>query len=78
MSMQWIRDNYGVPAKRGMVVTYSPCEGSKQPPRTGIITGSRGPHLLIRLDGDTRSSVYHPTWQVEYPISPPKKDRAGK
>lgn len=73
-SMQWIRDYYGVPAKRGMVVKYSPCEGSKDRSRTGVITGARGPHLLIRMDGDMRSSAYHPTWQIEYPTPHPNAD----
>ena len=66
MSIQWIRDNYGVPAKRGMRVTYSPCEGSKDRERDGVITGTCGPHLRIRLDGDKRAGIYHPTWQVQY------------
>ena len=70
MSMQWIRDNYAVPAKRGMAVTYSPCEGSSDRARRGVITGARGNHLRIRLDGDKRSSIYHPTWQIQYPPLP--------
>lgn len=67
MSMEWIRSNYGVPAKRGMRVEYTPCQGSKDlPSRFGTITGTRGPHLLIRLDGEAHSRPYHPAWQLRF------------
>lgn len=67
MSMDWIRSNYGVPAKRGGRVEYNPCEGSKdEPGRLGTITGTRGPHLLVRLDGEKNSRPYHPTWRLRY------------
>lgn len=66
MTMQWIRDHYGVPAKRGGRVRYSPCEGSADKPRLGTITGAASPHLRVRLDGDRHSLPFHPTWQLEY------------
>ena len=67
MSIQWIRDHYGVPAKRGGRVEYLPWEGSTDAPgRCGTITGASGPHLLIRLDGERHSRPYHPTWQLKY------------
>jgi len=66
-NMDWIRSNYGVPAKRGGRVEYTPCEGSKDKPgKLGTITGVNGPHLLIRLDGQKHSNPYHPTWQLRY------------
>lgn len=67
MSMQWIRDHYGVPAKQGGRVEYTPCEGSKdEAGKFGTITGTSGPHLLIRLDGQKNALPYHPTWQLRY------------
>lgn len=58
MSMEQIRDRYGVPAKRGARVAF---EG-----RPGVITRSRGHHLRIRLDGERQSRVYHPLWNIDY------------
>jgi len=67
MSIAWIRAHYGVAAKRGGRVEYTPCEGSKDAPKKlGTITGTRGPHLLVRLDGERLSRPYHPTWQLRY------------
>lgn len=67
MSMKWIRSQYGVPAKRGGRVEYTPCEGSTDKTgRFGTITGTSGPHLLIRLDGEKHARPYHPTWQLRY------------
>jgi len=56
--MQFIRKHYGVPAKRGLPVAV---EGKR-----GVITGSCGSHLKIRIDGETKSRKYHPTWRIEY------------
>ncbi len=61
MSMQWVRDAYGVPAKRGGRVRYT---GDKTP-RLGTITAADH-GLRIRLDGDKRSLPFHPTWELEY------------
>lgn len=61
MSMQRIRDYYGVPAKRGMRVIV---DG-----KPGIITGTtRGPmHLRVRFDHAPKHTIpTHPTWEVEY------------
>jgi hypothetical protein len=59
MSMQYIRETYNVPAKRGGRVRYA----GKY---CGTITGARGAHLRIRLDRDGRVRLYHPTWEIEY------------
>ena len=63
MSMEWVRKNYGVPAKRGGRVEYN---GSRSGPRLGTIIASVGPHLRIRLDGDKDALIYHPTWELRY------------
>ncbi len=63
MSMEYIRDTYRVPAKRGGRVEYS---GDRGGPRLGTITGTQSAHLLIKLDGEPEPSPYHPTWELRY------------
>lgn len=61
--MQYIREAYGVPAKRGGRVEYS---GAGRKGLLGTITGSKGARLLIRLDGNKHSHIFHPTWEMRY------------
>ena len=64
MSMESIRTKYSVPAKRGMTVRY---DGRPSGSVFGVITGSTtGNRLLIRMDGEAFSLVYHPTWALRY------------
>lgn len=63
MSMESIRRNYGVPAKRGGRVEYT---GGNSGPRLGTITSADGARLRIRLDGDDQALIYHPTWKLRY------------
>jgi len=67
MSMKYIRDTYGVPAKRGGRVRYSP---PGHEPREGRIVGSDGAYLRIRLDPHPgmvqHPTQHHPTWCMEY------------
>lgn len=49
----YIKTYYGFPAKLGLVVEY---EGMR-----GVVTGTSGPHLKVRLDGETVSRPYHPS-----------------
>ena len=58
MSLEYIRNYYGVPAKRGMKVKFFN--------KSSIIVGSRGAYLKIRLDGERDSKPYHPTYELEY------------
>jgi hypothetical protein len=58
-----IRRLYGVPAKRGMRVTYAP---DVFPAKHGVITGSMYGHLRVQFDGAQRSILLHPTWFVTY------------
>jgi len=55
---KYIRDFYKVPAKRDREVLYKG--------KPGVITGSDGARLRIRLHGENKSRVYHPTWEIEY------------
>lgn len=63
MSMQYIRDYYGVPAKRGGKIRYT---GILSTPREGKIVGSSGQYLRVRFNGVKRLMTLHPTWQIEY------------
>lgn len=58
MSMDYIRNRYGVPAKRGARVV---ADG-----KPGTIVAARGGHLRIRLDGEKRTGSWHPTWNMDY------------
>lgn len=73
MSIDWIRNSYGVPAKVGGRVEYT----GEKTARQGVITGQRGPHLLIRLDGEEQSNPYHPTWELRYLDTPAPAKREG-
>lgn len=62
MSMEYIRNTYGIPAKRGARVEYSANGVIVQ----GTIQGTKGAYLRIKMDGDKVSRLYHPTWQLKY------------
>lgn len=68
MGIQWLRDTYGVPAKVRGRVEYT--AGDK--PYLGTITGTRGPHLLVRLDHAVVSRPFHPTWHIRYLVDETK------
>lgn len=70
MSLSYIAKTYGVPAKRGQRVRYTGDKGPKAKPREGVITAAEGAHLRIRMDGDSFSQPYHPTWELEYIPNP--------
>jgi hypothetical protein len=57
-SFAYVRAYYGVPAKRGARVI---ADG-----RAGVITSGLGHYIRIRLDGERRPRVYHPTWHMDY------------
>jgi hypothetical protein len=58
MSLEYIRNYYCVPAKRGMKVTFFN--------ESGIIVRSLGAYLKIRLDGERDSKPYRPMYELEY------------
>ena len=66
MSFEYIRKAYGVPAKRGQRVRYTGDRGPNAIPREGMITSAAGAKLRIRMDGESYSGIYHPTWEIEY------------
>lgn len=56
--MDYIRNYYKVPAKKGGRVEY---EG-----KAGTIVGTRNAYLRIRLDGEKKIKSYHPTYNMSY------------
>lgn len=58
MSLAFIRQIYRVPARRGVRVRV--LEGE------GVITQADGARLRVRLDGEKRAIICHPTWIIEY------------
>lgn len=68
--MAKIRSCYGVPAKRGMIVTYGAGDGEDV---DCLIVGSAGSDRLrvklrdFRGGWSKRTSLMHPTWRVTYP-----------
>lgn len=71
MSIHWIRDTYGVPAKRGGRVEYTG-EGR---PEFGTIKSAHGGYLRILLDGLKHPASFHPTWRLRYL---PRTDAGGE
>ena len=53
MGFDYIRDYYGVPARRGEPVKY---KGNH-----GVVTGTSGAYVKVRLEGQKHSNPYHPT-----------------
>jgi hypothetical protein len=78
MSIQYIRDTYGVPAKRGGRIRFTGNDGSEYPGEgiEGVIVGTRNARLRVRFDGSKRIESLHPTWMVEYlpPLARPLTD----
>jgi hypothetical protein len=72
MSLQYIRDCYNVPAKRGGRISFRGNDGDNDPcePMEGVIVGARNAYLRVRFDGSPRIVSLHPTWMVEYLASP--------
>lgn len=68
MSMEYVRKTYGVPAKRGMRVIIQKEDGTQQLGRIMRATH----HIYIKLDGEKKSKVFHPTDdRLFYPSIPP-------
>ena len=62
MSMDYIRNHYGVPAHRGQEVIFT---GGKFP-MAGRIISARGGHLYLRLNDGRRFGPLHPLWEMDY------------
>lgn len=64
MSMEWIRRNYSVPAKRGGRVRLGNGFGSGLDGMAATIVSATH-YLRVRMD-DGRRVLLHPTWRVDY------------
>lgn len=60
--MQYIRETYKVPAKRGARVRYTG-DGHAS---LGTVLGSHGARLRVQIDGEPAARTFHPTWEIEY------------
>ena len=64
MSLDYIRNHYGVPASLGAAIVYY---GDSSEGKEGVIVGSDGARILALLRGRDSTSILHPTWKVNYP-----------
>jgi len=64
MSMEAVRRQHSVPAKRGTRILY---EGGSLS-QLGTITSATGSHLRVHFDGESRlrRHTLHPTWKLTY------------
>jgi hypothetical protein len=60
--LDYIRQHYGVPAKRGARIRFTDGGFSRE----GTIVSASGPYLRVQFDGMRYKSTLHPTWNVEY------------
>ena len=68
MSMSYVRETYGVPAKRGRLVrvwNYAPSVGWRLAAEGSITSATHQIWIKSTLLG-TVSGPYHPTYNVEY------------
>lgn len=59
--MKYIRDTYGVPAKRGARIEFRGDGRLK----AGTVVNSIGPYLRVRIDGGDIVNL-HPTWEITW------------
>lgn len=63
--MQYIRDLYGVAARRGGRVWFDSGLGLRE----ARILSARGGYLYLRFLGESRRrGPFHPTWKIEYDL----------
>ena len=66
MTMKYVRDTYGVPAKRGCRVSYSGVTIGSPPLLGTICSATSSGHIRVRFDGERRTLKLHPTWAIKY------------
>ncbi|TCW35325.1 hypothetical protein EDC32_10837 [Laceyella sacchari] len=58
-SLSYVKSFYGLDfIKRGMKV--------RTPKGTGTVTAAYKTYIRVRLDGEKRPDVFHPTWEMVY------------
>lgn len=67
MSLEYIRQTYKVPARRGQRIRYTDEHGTVW---NGCITSAKGAYLRVLVDdrvpGYRGRLTLHPTWNIEY------------
>jgi hypothetical protein len=61
--LEYIRQNYKVPAKKGGRVVMYP---GKKSEKSGTITGASNGYLKVKFDGEKKVCLLHPQWQLTY------------
>ena len=64
MSLEYIRKQYKVPAKKNVKIRYTGMEK----PILGRIIGAKGERIKIKLNDTNQIGLFHPTWEMEYLI----------
>lgn len=59
MSMEDIRNFYGINVKRGSKIIYT----GNGYPQQGVVVGSIGGYLRIKIN--EKIFTYHPTWKID-------------
>ena len=59
--LEYVRNYYKVPAKKGKIVSYNG--------KLGVITGGSGPHVKVKLEGEKHARPYHPS-DLNFNIQP--------
>ena len=65
MSIKYIRENYGVPAKIGTKIKFTP-HNDESKMREGVIVGSKDSYLKVKFGKEKEITILHPTWALEY------------
>lgn len=64
--MAYIRQAYGVPAKRGARIKFTDSRGGMW---EGAIRSAQDGKLRVRLDTVNGIVILHPTWNIRYLLS---------
>jgi hypothetical protein len=63
MSLDYIRQHYKVPARRGCRIKFTPCPGIV---KEGFVVAASGAYIRVRFTDFRRTVLLHPSWRVEY------------
>jgi hypothetical protein len=67
MSLKYIRDTYGVPAKRGARIEFLANDQRREVRWRGTIRSARYGWLRVQFDATPSvRSLMHPTWNIRY------------
>lgn len=67
MSLEYIRQYYGVPAYAGTEIVYTGERGERH---VGVVVGAQYAYLTVSMPTLWDEPVpMHPTWKIEYPVA---------